>query len=543
MALIKSGLPCPKCDSSDAYAMYDNGWGKCFSCDSNVPLDDEAIREAREEDFVVTRTYVGGASEKARTEPYRASGDDIKYKALPDRRISVETAERYGVGFRGNDLVFPYGNSAAKVRINNEKKFTIKGDWSANKELFGQERFNGSGKLVIVTEGEIDALSAFQLMDGKYPVVSVRNGAQSALKDCKANFEWLNSFDSIYINFDNDEAGQEATKQVADLFNSKARIVKMPNGFKDANEMLQDGLKTDYSVGIWRAEQYSPAGVVRLSQMWDSFANDDANVKIPFPDSWVTLNEMMNGGTERGEVTVVGALTSIGKSTIVTNICYHQMENTDFKTGVLFLEGTQREVVRDILSLDLSTNLRRTDRESLDMEILEKHWKEEIAPKDNLILIDHKGSLSTESIISKINYLAKAEECDLIVIDPIQAALDSSDNAQVIQFMDAILKFAKETEVAVMLVSHMRKPDGKDPHAVSEYDLMGSSSINQIAFNTILISRDKMAEDLIKKNATKLHLVKCRRTGETGTAGWLRYDTESTHMYPMADPYAGDNAL
>ena len=89
----------------------------------------------------------------------------------------------------------------------------------------------------------------------------------------------------------------------------------------------------------------------------------------------------------------------------------------------------------------------------------------------------------------------------------------------------------------------MRKPDGKDPHAVSEYDLLGSSSINQIAFNTILISRDKMAEDPIKKNATKLHLVKCRRTGETGAAGWLRYDVDTTHMYPMSNPYEADDAL
>lgn len=527
MAFVKSGLPCPKCDSSDAYAIDDNGWGKCFSCDANIKLDGSYEHE---EEYIVTKTY---------TQPTPAA---LTYKALVDRSVNVNTCERYGVGYSGADLVFPYGK-AAKVRKGGQKEFTITGAWQDNTGLFGQERFSAGGKMVIVTEGEIDALSAFQMMDGKYPVVSVRNGAKAALKDCKTNFEWLNSFDSIYINFDNDDAGQEATKVVAELFNSKARIVKMPNGFKDANDMLKDGKKTEYSVSVWRAEQFSPAGVVRLSNMWDEFANEDSNVKIPFPDSWVTLNDMMRGGTERGEVTVVGALTSIGKSTIVTNIAYHLMENTNFKTGVLFLEGTQREVVRDVLSLDLAMNIRRMERKDLDMDKLEKHWKEKIAPKDNLILIDHKGSLSTEAIMNKVNYLAKAEECDLIIIDPIQAAIDSSDNGAVINFMDAILKFAKETNVAVILVSHMRKPDGKDPHAVSEYDLLGSSSINQIAFNTILISRDKMAEDPSKKNATKLHLVKCRRTGDTGSAGWLRYDNLTTHMFPMANPYEADDAL
>lgn len=542
MAFIKTGLPCPKCDSSDAYAIADNGWGKCFSCDSNVPHALEGLSEAAEEDYIVTNTYVAPNTQKAPVEPYRAS-QGVVYKAIVDRNISVNVAERFGVGYKGDDLVFPYGDVAAKIRKKGEKNFTIRGQWSESKGLFGQERFSAGGKIVIVTEGEIDALSVFQMMDSRYPVVSVRNGAQAALKDCKDNYEFLDSFDSVYLCFDNDTAGLDATAKVAELFIKKAKIVKLPNGIKDANDMLKEGRKTEFSVALWRAEQFSPAGVVRLSQMWDDFANEDSGVKIPFPDAWVGLNDMMKGGTERGEVTVIGALTSIGKSTIVTNICYHQMENTGFKTGVLFLEGTQREVVRDILSLDLSMNLRRMDRSEMDMSKLEKHWHEEIAPKDNLILIDHKGSLSTETIIRKINYLAKSEECDLIIIDPIQAAIDSSDNGSVIQFMDGILKFAKETNVAVVLVSHMRKPDAKDPHSVSEYDLLGSSSINQIAFNTILISRDKMSEDVNKKNATKLHLVKCRRTGDTGNAGWLRYDNVTTHMYPMADPYEVEDAL
>jgi hypothetical protein len=104
--------------------------------------------------------------------------------------------------------------------------------------------------------------------------------------------------------------------------------------------------------------------------------------------------------------------------------------------------------------------------------------------------------------------------------------------------MDTLLKFAKETDTCVLLVSHMRKPSDDNPHNVTEYNLMGSSSINQIAFNTILISRDKMNECPIKRSATRLQLVKCRRTGNTNDAGWLRYDSNTTHMYATPNPYA-----
>jgi twinkle protein len=133
--------------------------------------------------------------------------------------------------------------------------------------------------------------------------------------------------------------------------------------------------------------------------------------------------------------------------------------------------------------------------------------------------------------------LAKAEGCDVIIIDPVQAGVNSSDNGAIIEFMDTLLKFAKQTDTCVIAVSHMKKPSTDNPHEVSEYCLLGSSSLNQIAFNTILISRDKMNSDPIKRSATKLQLVKCRRTGNTGIAGWLRYDHETTHMYATSDPY------
>jgi len=83
----------------------------------------------------------------------------------------------------------------------------------------------------------------------------------------------------------------------------------------------------------------------------------------------------------------------------------------------------------------------------------------------------------------------------------------------------------------------MRKPDNKNPHDVSEYDLLGSSAINQVAFNTILLSRDKMgATDLIKCS-TKVQLVKARRTGRTGEAGWLMYEQATGILTAGSDPY------
>ncbi len=69
-----------------------------------------------------------------------------------------------------------------------------------------------------------------------------------------------------------------------------------------------------------------------------------------------------------------------------------------------------------------------------------------------------------------------------------------------------------------------------NPHNVNEYDLKGSGSINQIAFNTILLSRDKMADDEYTRNSTMVQVVKCRRTGMTGAAGWLYYNSQTGRL-------------
>ena len=82
----------------------------------------------------------------------------------------------------------------------------------------------------------------------------------------------------------------------------------------------------------------------------------------------------------------------------------------------------------------------------------------------------------------------------------------------------------------------MRKPQTKDPHDVNEYDMKGSGSINQIAFNTILLSRDKMSDDEYTRNSTLIQLVKCRRTGRTGQAGWLYYEEGTGRMVQGTAP-------
>lgn len=411
-------------------------------------------------------------------------------------------------------------------------------------ELFGQNLFNKGGRHLIITAGEEDCLACYNAVDAKRygtAVVSPTIGEGNAHLQVKNNLEWVMSFEKVTIVFDNDKAGEEGAEEIAKMLKpSQAFIAKLPKG--DCCEYAGRGLTKELrDAVVFNAEQYTPVGVYSLSSLWDSFEKSSSTDIIPFPPSFGNLNKMMAGGRERGEITCLGAYTSIGKSTIISHSAYHLIKNTDFKVGAMYLEGTQREVVRDLLSIDLKQNLRLHDPEMLDMEHLRKEFMEGIAKDDKFIFVDAQGALTLDSMFDKLNYLAKGCGCDLLIIDPIQAAIASDSNSATIDFMDRLLKLAKQTNCAIDIVSHMRKPDRDDPHGCTEYDLLGSSSINQISFNTILASRDKMSDDPAKKNWTQLKLVKCRRVGNTGSAGGFNYDHKTSLIEAATSPY-GDGS-
>jgi archaellum biogenesis ATPase FlaH len=538
------------CTSSDAMAVYKKKDGKldafCFSCQgyfNDSELDDAGV--------TLQETKVHKIKD---IEVDFSSIESIKCRGWKERGITRFTSEKYGVHTEldeENNVVSRYYPVTSNGKVVGYKKRTLPktfigiGNTKASNELFGQSVFESGQKYLVVTTGEEDAMAFAEVLRNtsggvEYwtPCVSITAGDGSIIKQFKANYEYLASFSKVVLAFDNDEPGQRYLEEAARILPpGKAFIAKFPRDIKDACDMLKAGKAAELKQVFWKAEPFSRVDVLHLSQMWDDFENEDSNVKIPFPGAWSGLNEMMNGGMEKGEITVLGALTSIGKSTLISNIVYNLIENTNFKVGTMYLESTKREVVRDLLSLDAGINLRTKAREGIDIEALKKRFFEGLARKNQFVYVDHQGSISTSEIFDKLNYLAKAEGCDVIVIDPVQAGVNSSDNGAIIEFMDTLLKFAKETDTAIIAVSHMKKPSEDNPHAVSEYQLMGSSSINQIAFNTILLSRDKMNPDPVKKSATKLQLVKCRRTGNTGEAGWLKYDHETTHLFATSNPY------
>ena len=466
--------------------------------------------------------------------------------SVSDRRITKASMEKYGVVKTDNSYYFPYHNKdgmlvAAKVRGVKEKTFSTEGAWKTG-TLFGQHMFSSGGKYLTIVEGEFDALAAFQMTGSKYPVVSIRNGAGSALKDCKEQYEYINSFENIVVCFDGDEHGMKASKEVAELFGSKCKIFKGTTDYKDACDWLSDSKEAAFVDRWWRAEQFVPDGIVSGSSLWDEVSKPLPPADCDYP--WKGLNEITYG-IRFGELVTVTAGSGLGKSQVLREIVWHLIQKTKDNIGLMFLEESVRKTALSLMSLAANAPLHLPDADISEEE--RKRCFDATLGSGRLYLFDHFGSTSVDNIVNRVRYMAKGMECKYIMLDHVSiivSAQESGDERKAIdEIMTKLRMLVQETNIALIIVSHLKRPSdkGHEEGAVTSLaQLRGSGSIAQLSDMVIGLERNGQAEDMRVRNTTKVRVLKSRHSGQTGPACNLLYNRETGRMFEIEDEPEGD---
>ena len=531
--------PCPKCGSSDNLARYSDGHAVCFSGGCNY--------------YEHGNGQIGQVTQRKPTRSLEMTG---VIAAIPDRRISQSTCQRYGVtveyGTDGQIVKhhYPYHNkdtgavTGTKVRITETKSFYATGEFN-EAGLFGQQAFKTGGKYITITEGEADALAVNEMFDGKWPVVSIRSGAAGAAKDIKANLEWLETFDNVVICFDNDKAGQEAAKSVLNLFTpNKAKNVTLPA--KDAGDMLKSNQVQAFVKEWWNAKTFRPDGIVSGLDTWDLLQEKRDVKSIPYP--WDCLNAFTYGFRPQELVTITSG-SGMGKSQIMRELEYYLLKNTEDNIGILALEEDIPKTTLGIMSMEANKLLHVPEvRAGVSIEEERGYWERTFG-LDKLQLLDHWGSTSEDDLLGRIRYMAKGLDCKWIILDHLSIVVSDQDNGDERKAIDSIMtnlrKLVQETGVGLFLVSHLRRPSGAKAHEdggkISLGELRGSAAIAQLSDIVIGLERDQQHVDPEIRNTTTVRVLKNRFVGLTGPACYLYYDKDSGRMIETACP-TGDNA-
>jgi len=525
-------VECPKCGSSDGNALFDDGHTFCYVCKAY-----EKAPRATMEDMAGLGIYLTKQTQPEGYKPVLEVFKNTEAVHVAERGISAATMHHFGAGSDGKSYYFPYCDAtgkviAAKVRSVEGKDFSIQGDWE-HAMLFGQNKFTPGGKAITITEGEFDALAAFQLTGSRFPVVSIRNGAQSALKDCRASFEYLDSFDRITICFDNDEPGKEAAKEVAELFGSKAFVFKpKQDGLKDACDYLAKGLNKEFVDTWWDAEKYVPDGIVSGSTLWDLVNQKEEKAEVMYP--YHGINDLTYG-IRCGELVTVTAGSGLGKSQFLREIVWQILSKTEDNIGLMFLEESVKKTAKSLMALAADKPLHLPDCEVTDEEL--KDAFDCTLGTDRLFLFDHFGSTSVDNIINRVRFMARGLACKYVFVDHVSiivSAQESGDERKAIdEIMTKLRMLVQETGIALFVVSHLKRPDSKgheEGAVTSLAQLRGSGSIAQLSDMVIGLERNGQATDVNERNTTYVRVLKNRFSGLTGLACRLLYSRYTGRM-------------
>ena len=527
---VKYHLPCPLCSSSDAVSLNADGSAYCFSCQEYM----------REYDSEQEPTITNRENE---TKSFQTQSD---FAEIVDRNIKVDTCKKYGVSVKIDSMgnitnhYYPYHDKqgakiGTKTRFTKLKEFSIQGN-TKNSGLFGEHLFT-KNKYIIITEGELDCLSAYQMFKtDKYetPVVSIKNGITSAVKDVKNSLEWLeNNFDNVIINFDNDSQGKEGALKVAELFSpGKCKILNLPEGFKDASDCLTKNKIQAYVKSFWEAKVFAPDGIINANTLFDQITKPTIRSFVQYP--FEGLNKITYG-IRPAELVTFTAGSGLGKTQVMREIVYHMIKKTKDNVGLLMLEETPVITSKGLMSLEANQRLHLPDVH-LSKEELKTYFDKTVGT-GRVFMFDHFGSNSIDNIVSRVRFLAKGLDCKYIIIDHVSIIVSDQSHGDERRALDEIMTrlrtLVQETGVAMMVVSHLRRPDGKgheEGAATSLSQLRGSAAIGQLSDMVIGLERDAQNDDPEVRNTTKIRVLKNRFAGITGPCCNLKYIIETGRL-------------
>lgn len=436
-------------------------------------------------------------------------------------------------------------------------------------QLFGQFKFiRQRSKYCLIVGGEVDQLSAFQMLADSNarsnakngtsydptPVVSPTIGETGCEKQIVGQYEWFNRFERVIVCMDNDEAGRKATEAVCKaLPKGKAYVMEM--SLKDPNSYMWDkdkgvpvGKEFNFVQEFYKAVPYTPSGIVGSGSLISRMKESVLVPKIPLPPFMHKVQKMMAGGIPLGRIVNLGSASGTGKSTIVDECVFYWVYNSPHRIGVVSLESDVDEYGIKILSRKMGVKIDLIEDPQEKYNLLCKP-ETEAEMQDLMFRPDgsHRWHLMDErdggldDLKEKVMNLIVACECKVIILDPLQDVMDGMSNEEQAVFMRWQKGLTKSHKVTFININHVRKSgQGSKQNSAGaelfEEDFQGSSSIFKSGACNLLFMRNKEAENEVEQNVTRMKMTKCRWSGRTSpNAGMYFYDNPTHTIHDLED--------
>ena len=558
MADVLHHEQCPQCaangndNSRDNMAVYSDGGKHCFACGYHVhgteDWNEQSMSVENIKDFSEESRQKIKDSTSTKGNGYRGLDDKItgpfgvRYEY--DESTGAVAKQYYPVTIKGE-------LSGYKIR-KHPKSFLSVGETGKVCDLFGQFKFKTGGKYVLICGGEVDQLSAYQMLReyqlsksggedyAPIAVVSPTIG-ENCKKQIQKQYDFLNQFERIVVGFDNDEAGRKATEDVIDVL-PRGKVWIANWSYKDPNEYLVNGKSREFIRDFYNAEKHTPAGVIASDKIFEEVLKRAESDKLPFAPFLEGLNDMLAGGITYGFIVNILAGSGCGKSALINENVIHWTKKLDVKVGVVSLEADAGYYGEQLLSRYIGKKIALIDNKEDKVKLLTSDDTKRLAHElftsvdgsPSFYILDDRGDFS--QLQDKIEELVVAFGVRVIIIDVISDVFAGMTIEQVDKWMQWEKCLVKQYNCILVNIAHVRKASGGEQAGsqgafLTEESILGSGSQFRSAGINISLQRDKNAEDEVERNTTYVHLLKSRDTGMTGKACEVYYDLKSHTLY------------
>lgn len=494
---------------------------------------------------------------------------DLSGKALPSahpdavawlegRGIRAETVERYNITAqteRPEILVFPFADERGVLQYVKYRDTTATKENGRSKEwsesgckpiLFGMAQCNsGKARRLIITEGQIDALSVAQA--GNYNVVSVPNGKDgwTWVPYC---YDWVRQFDEIIVfgDYEKDPRTGETRMTLLDgikqRFPMRVLAVKpeaYENGrYKDANDILKGGGTNGINAAIAGAEF---VGVKRVKHLLDAERVNLDDVK-KLRTGIFDLDVLTGGGIQCGVLSVLQGKRGEGKSTLAIQMAAQAVAQgmTAFiysgeATGYELRNQFERQVAGPEHIIEEAGQYGPRYTISETNAALIRNWcHDKVYYYDNQIV----DSDEPESLLDTLETAIQQYGIQFALIDNLMTGLDIDGNSSLErndrqgQFVTKLARMAVRYDCLIMLVAHLRKNSfSEDPND----EASGSAEIGNRSRLTLQYARGLKKEldsGKISETQRKLSLCKCSANGNRDYEGMIMdFEPKSRRIY------------
>lgn len=483
--------------------------------------------------------------------------DKIKQYLMDERKLSAGTIDSFKLGYN-NDLALiiplhdPNDRCIAIAKRLFGSEHSGKYINSYNNDLYDKSAYlynlNRARRVIsqeiYMVEGYFDTMSADEQglccvgYCGDAPTLEQMHLLKKYIPSSTIEIKWCP---------DNDVAGLKNIRKVRDMFqqvlpSTSIRIVLLPDGYKDFNDVHKAGLQikdlvtehvdmyltkkylsecssvetqytaigefirtipnsmirvdiAKYCAGIWKQKEQDVKKYFEvLEQNTDEISQEfktveDAlnnykeilehgTISIGFP----TLDMSINGGMRKGEVLIVGAYSGTGKTFLTCEMCLHAALRQGLNCLFFSLEMSSGALIERMASAILGISTTEFEKKVKEGE-LDTLLPQITGGVGRRVCIDDRSGITIDDINKRIK-LANAtffdRPVDVIFIDYIQLMKNTTTTEQISESVLKLKDIAKENNILLVAISQLNRES--ELWIKPELKMLkGSSSIEQTA--------------------------------------------------------------